>query len=198
MPCRELVYSVWMIGIIASYIAEKVTSSDHGLLTNLLVGIAGRLRRQHARQCAEHPVPWLARQLILASIGAVLVLWIWRGPADCAQVCRHPNLLDRSDGVKAPAPSGKARLPTGPCASPPGSGVRRQARVPSIRRARCARAAATVWGGVPGPWRMLGQTPRHLHADGRHRTGLPSAVRTGRPGARSDDRSWRMPSRRLA
>ena len=30
-----------IIGILAGYIAEKVTSSDHGLLTNLLVGIAG-------------------------------------------------------------------------------------------------------------------------------------------------------------
>jgi uncharacterized membrane protein YeaQ/YmgE (transglycosylase-associated protein family) len=30
-----------IIGILAGYIAEKVTSSDHGLLTNLLVGFAG-------------------------------------------------------------------------------------------------------------------------------------------------------------
>ena len=30
-----------IIGILAGYIAEKVTSSDHGLLTNLLVGIVG-------------------------------------------------------------------------------------------------------------------------------------------------------------
>ena len=30
-----------IIGLIAGYIAEKVTSSDHGLFTNLLVGIAG-------------------------------------------------------------------------------------------------------------------------------------------------------------
>jgi uncharacterized membrane protein YeaQ/YmgE (transglycosylase-associated protein family) len=30
-----------IIGILAGYIAEKITASDHGLLTNLLVGIAG-------------------------------------------------------------------------------------------------------------------------------------------------------------
>lgn len=30
-----------IIGIIAGWIAEKATSSNHGLLTNLLVGIAG-------------------------------------------------------------------------------------------------------------------------------------------------------------
>jgi uncharacterized membrane protein YeaQ/YmgE (transglycosylase-associated protein family) len=30
-----------IIGILAGWIAEKITASDHGLLTNLLVGIAG-------------------------------------------------------------------------------------------------------------------------------------------------------------
>ena len=30
-----------VIGTIAGWIAEKITASDHGLLTNLLVGIAG-------------------------------------------------------------------------------------------------------------------------------------------------------------
>jgi len=51
-----------IIGIIAGYIAEKVTASDHGLLTKS----AGRhrrvFRRRHARQCLEHRVLWLARQ----------------------------------------------------------------------------------------------------------------------------------------
>jgi len=51
-----------IIGIIAGYIAEKVTSSDHGLLTNLLVGIAGSFVGGHPGQCLEYPVPWLARQ----------------------------------------------------------------------------------------------------------------------------------------
>ena len=34
-------FGMLVIGILAGYIAEKVTASDHGLLTNLLVGIAG-------------------------------------------------------------------------------------------------------------------------------------------------------------
>ena len=34
-------FGMLIIGILAGYFAEKVTSSDHGLLTNLLVGIAG-------------------------------------------------------------------------------------------------------------------------------------------------------------
>ena len=34
-------FGMLIIGLTAGYIAEKVTASDHGLLTNLLVGIAG-------------------------------------------------------------------------------------------------------------------------------------------------------------
>jgi len=41
-PCRGLAFfGMLIIGILAGYIAEKVTTSDQGLLTNLLVGIAG-------------------------------------------------------------------------------------------------------------------------------------------------------------
>jgi len=49
------------IGIIAGYIAEKVTASDHDLLTNLLVGIAG-LSSAARSPMLEHRVLWLARQ----------------------------------------------------------------------------------------------------------------------------------------
>ena len=34
-------FGMLIIGILAGWIAEKVTAIDHGLLTNLLVGIAG-------------------------------------------------------------------------------------------------------------------------------------------------------------
>ena len=73
-----------IIGIIAGYIAEKVTSSDHGLLTNLLVGIAGSfVGGTLANVLNIQFYGWLGN-LLVASIGAVLVLWIWqsiRGPA---------------------------------------------------------------------------------------------------------------------
>jgi uncharacterized membrane protein YeaQ/YmgE (transglycosylase-associated protein family) len=73
-----------IIGILAGYIAEKVTSSDHGLLTNLLVGIAGSfVGGSLASLLNIHFYGWLGN-LLVASIGAVLVLWIWRsvrGPA---------------------------------------------------------------------------------------------------------------------
>jgi len=73
-----------IIGILAGYIAEKVTSSDHGLLTNLLVGIAGSfVGGTLANVLNVEFYGWLGN-LIVATIGAILLLWICRsirGPA---------------------------------------------------------------------------------------------------------------------
>lgn len=67
-----------IIGIVAGYIAEKVTASDHGLLTNLLVGIAGSFVGGNlARLINIEFYGWLGN-LIVATIGAVLLIWIWR------------------------------------------------------------------------------------------------------------------------
>lgn len=71
-------FGMLIIGIIAGYIAEKVTASDHGLLTNLLVGIAGSfVGGTLAGLLNVEFYGWLGN-LIVASIGAVLVLWVWR------------------------------------------------------------------------------------------------------------------------
>ena len=73
-----------IIVILAGYIAEKVTSSDHGLLTNLLVGIVGSfVGGTLANVLNVEFYGWLGN-LIVATIGAILLLWIWqsiRGPA---------------------------------------------------------------------------------------------------------------------
>jgi uncharacterized membrane protein YeaQ/YmgE (transglycosylase-associated protein family) len=67
-----------IIGIIAGYVAEKATASDHGLLTNLLVGIAGSFVGGNlATLLNVEFYGWLGN-LIVASIGAILILWIWR------------------------------------------------------------------------------------------------------------------------
>ena len=68
-----------IIGILAGWIAEKATASDHGLLTNLLVGIAGSfVGGTLANVLNIEFYGWLGN-LIVASIGAILILWIWRG-----------------------------------------------------------------------------------------------------------------------
>jgi uncharacterized membrane protein YeaQ/YmgE (transglycosylase-associated protein family) len=67
-----------IIGLTAGYIAEKVTASDHGLLTNLIVGIAGSfVGGTLAGLVNIEFYGWLGN-LIVASVGAVLLLWVWR------------------------------------------------------------------------------------------------------------------------
>ena len=67
-----------VIGILAGWIAEKITSSDHSLLTNLLVGIAGSfIGGTLAGLLNLEFYGWLGN-LLVATIGAILVLWVWR------------------------------------------------------------------------------------------------------------------------
>lgn len=71
-------FGMLIIGIIAGWIAEKATGSDHGLLTNLLVGIAGSfVGGTLAGLLNIQFYGWLGN-LIVAAIGAILILWIWR------------------------------------------------------------------------------------------------------------------------
>jgi uncharacterized membrane protein YeaQ/YmgE (transglycosylase-associated protein family) len=67
-----------IIGILAGYIAEKVTASDHGLLTNLLVGIAGSFVGGTLAGLLNIQFQGWLGNLIVAAIGAVLLLWVWR------------------------------------------------------------------------------------------------------------------------
>ncbi len=73
-----------IIGLVAGYIAEKVTASDHGLLTNLLVGIAGSFVGGNLANVLQIEYQGKLGSLLVATIGAILILWIWqsiRGPS---------------------------------------------------------------------------------------------------------------------
>ena len=60
--------------------AEKVTASDHGLLTNLLVGNRGAFVGGKLAEVLDVPVFSFFRTLVAAAVGAILLLWIWRVP----------------------------------------------------------------------------------------------------------------------
>jgi uncharacterized membrane protein YeaQ/YmgE (transglycosylase-associated protein family) len=71
-------FSMLVIGLLAGWIAERITESDHGLLTNLLVGIAGAFVGGKLAEVLNIPVFGFFRTLVAAIAGAVIVLWLWR------------------------------------------------------------------------------------------------------------------------
>lgn len=71
-------FTMILIGAIAGWIAERVTSSDHGIFTNILVGIAGSFVGAKLAEIAQVPVFGFWRTLISAAIGAVILLFAWR------------------------------------------------------------------------------------------------------------------------
>lgn len=68
-----------IIGLLAGYIAEKLTESDHGLLTNLIVGLVGAFIGGIIADVIGLPtrVGFLAN-LVVATLGAILFLYVWR------------------------------------------------------------------------------------------------------------------------
>jgi len=71
-------FGMLIIGIVAGWIDEKVTASDHGLLTNLLVGIAGSFVGGWLAQLMYFQFEGWLGSLLVAAVGAVLMLWLWR------------------------------------------------------------------------------------------------------------------------
>jgi uncharacterized membrane protein YeaQ/YmgE (transglycosylase-associated protein family) len=71
-------FQLLLIGIIAGWIAEKITASDHGIFTNMLVGIAGAFIGGKLAEVLQIPVFGFWRTLLSASAGAIVLLWIWR------------------------------------------------------------------------------------------------------------------------
>jgi uncharacterized membrane protein YeaQ/YmgE (transglycosylase-associated protein family) len=67
-----------IIGFLAGWIAERVTASDHGLLTNIFVGLTGAFVGRELAQLANIQVFGFLSTLIAAALGATLILFIWR------------------------------------------------------------------------------------------------------------------------
>lgn len=66
-----------IIGIAAGWIAEKVMKRDHGLLTNLIVGVVGALLGGFIAGALGFGADgnWIV-SLIIATVGAVILLFI--------------------------------------------------------------------------------------------------------------------------
>ena len=66
-----------IVGIIAGWLAEKIMKRDHGLLTNLIVGVLGGLLGAGIMSFVgfDSPNRWIM-MIVVATLGACLLLWI--------------------------------------------------------------------------------------------------------------------------
>ena len=71
-------FSMLVIGALAGWIAGQVTESKHGILTNILVGIAGAFVGGELAGFLNIQVFGFFRTLVSATVGAIVILFVWR------------------------------------------------------------------------------------------------------------------------
>jgi uncharacterized membrane protein YeaQ/YmgE (transglycosylase-associated protein family) len=65
-----------VIGILAGFIAEKVMKRNHGLLTNLVVGVIGAVLGGFLAGMLGVGPNGLVMSLVVATLGAILLLFL--------------------------------------------------------------------------------------------------------------------------
>ena len=68
-----------IVGALAGWLAEKLTRSDHGLLTNIIMGIIGAVVGNFLlRLVGAGPAYGFLGNLLSATVGAVIVITVFR------------------------------------------------------------------------------------------------------------------------
>lgn len=70
-------FGMLLIGAIAGWLAERAMNRDHGLLTNMLVGIAGSFVGGTLAGLVGIQFYGFLGNLVVATIGAILILWLF-------------------------------------------------------------------------------------------------------------------------
>ena len=70
-------FGMLVIGFIAGYVAEKAMNRNHGLFTNILVGIAGSFVGGTLAGVLDIRYQGFLGNLVVAVAGAVLLLWVF-------------------------------------------------------------------------------------------------------------------------
>ena len=70
-------FGMLVIGFIAGYVAERAMNRDHGLFTNILVGIAGSFIGGTLAGVLGLNYQGFLGNLIVAVAGALILLWIF-------------------------------------------------------------------------------------------------------------------------
>jgi uncharacterized membrane protein YeaQ/YmgE (transglycosylase-associated protein family) len=71
-------FAMLIIGALAGWLAEKVTRSDHGLLTNIVIGIAGAFIGGFLAGTLGISVRGFWGSLLAAAAGATLLIVLFR------------------------------------------------------------------------------------------------------------------------
>ena len=70
-------FGMLLIGLVAGYVAEKAMHREHGLFTNILVGIAGSFVGGTLAGLLGVQYYGFLGNLVVAVAGSVLILWIF-------------------------------------------------------------------------------------------------------------------------
>ncbi|HEY0438995.1 MAG TPA: GlsB/YeaQ/YmgE family stress response membrane protein [Xanthobacteraceae bacterium] len=71
-----------VIGILAGWIAEKVMARNHGLITNLIVGVIGSFIGAYIAHALGYTYAGFWASLLVSALGAIVLLFllglVWR------------------------------------------------------------------------------------------------------------------------
>ncbi len=70
-------FGMLLIGFLAGWIAERAMNREHGLLTNILVGIAGSFVGGTAASMLGFEWYGFVGNLVVATLGAIGILWFF-------------------------------------------------------------------------------------------------------------------------
>ncbi|MCB1461752.1 MAG: GlsB/YeaQ/YmgE family stress response membrane protein [Nitratireductor sp.] len=70
-------FGMLLIGAIAGWLAERAMNRDHGLLTNVLVGIAGSFVGGTLAGLLKISFYGFLGNLVVATVGAIFILWLF-------------------------------------------------------------------------------------------------------------------------
>lgn len=70
------IFGALIIGLIAGWIAERVMSRNHGLITNLIVGVVGSFIGAFLANIMGFTYAGFWPSLVVAAIGAIVLLFI--------------------------------------------------------------------------------------------------------------------------
>lgn len=82
-------FGMLLIGFLAGWIAERVMNRDHGLLTNILVGIAGSFVGGTAAGMLGFSWYGFTGNLVVATLGAIAILWFFGRSEATSPHSRH-------------------------------------------------------------------------------------------------------------